>query len=155
MLIRHNKILSNIIRFSKNWIVYCLLFTITAQSLSTGVVLCFENDGRMEVESGSDGKCCQTFNKIFQKSFTFISNEQDSDNSCGICVDVPLYITAEKKHSSEPTSLKLKQFISTLYASSLSYAALIEKSCPKTSFSLLIFRNISPITSLQSVILQV
>ncbi|MGR3218378.1 MAG: hypothetical protein ACUZ8H_00990 [Candidatus Anammoxibacter sp.] len=70
-------------------------------SLSPGVVLCFEKDGHIEVEFGSNGECCPSFNETMQKACRFISAKQDCDSHCGICVDVPLFIKAAKKHNTE------------------------------------------------------
>ena len=154
MRIKRTKILSNTILFSKSRIVCCLLFAITIQSLTPGVVLCFENDGHIEVEFESNRKCCKAFNEPFQKSFTFIFSEQRFNNSGDICEDIPLYITAEKKHNTEQELLNA--FVSALNALSSSfYDTHIEKSFPTASFNFLIPINISPITSLQTVILQV
>lgn len=151
MQIRHTKILSNTIRFSKSWIVYCLLFAMAIQSSSPGVVLCFENDGHIEVEFGSNGECCQPFNETTQKTLTFISSEQDSNGHCGICVDVPLYITSEKKHNT--ATIVLDQLVSLLQTSSYS-TTLIDQSTLRNT-SPLISTTAFHISTIQTVILQV
>ncbi|MGR3177294.1 MAG: hypothetical protein ACUZ8E_04490 [Candidatus Anammoxibacter sp.] len=92
----------------------------TVLSLSPGVVLCFENDGHIEVEFGLNGECCLPFNEALQKPFTFISSEQDCNSFCEICVDVPLYITAERKHNDE--SIVLDLLVSLLQTASYSTA---------------------------------
>lgn len=145
------KILLNGIGFAKKGILLCLLFCIFVQSFPQGIVLCFENDGHMDVEFGSKNEFYQTFDNDFQESFTFISEEKDCNKACGICVDVPLYIAAEKIDNSK--SIVLDQLILLLkslpYLTTLTYLSALKNTfnlIPTTAFH---------ISTTQTVILQV
>jgi len=105
--------------FTKQWLVYCLLFAVTVQTLCHGVVLCFEEDGRVEIELNSGRKCCLSFNdKSDGPSFPIIS-EKGCDDSCGLCIDVPLFISAEKSNGAG--FLTLDRLISFLNVSPYLY----------------------------------
>lgn len=155
MQVKYSQILLSIIRFPKRWIIYCLLLAITLQSATQGVVLCFEGDGRIEVEFGSKWECCQAFKWAAKESSTFISSEQDYkdyNSSCGICVDVPLYITAEKKHNTE--SINSDQFTPLLHKFSYDSAIHINQSSLK-NYSPSIPTTSFYISTIQTVILQI
>ncbi|MGR3319784.1 MAG: hypothetical protein ACUZ8O_15060 [Candidatus Anammoxibacter sp.] len=125
------------------------------QSLCPGVVLCFEDDGHIVVEFGSNGECCQGFNETTQKSFIFISSEQDCDSHCGICVDVPLYIKAEKKHNDE--SIALDQLTSLLQTASYFTAvttSFLDQPTSRSTFHT-VFTTAFHISTIQTVILRV
>lgn len=153
MKINLSRIISNSIKFPKHWIVYCLLFAITIQSLTPGVVLCLEDDGHIEVEFTLEGACCQDFKWSSQETLTFISSQQNNEADCGICVDIPLAITAEKKHDTEQKPLN--NLISAQYATAISYDPHVKKTLLGESFILSISRNTSHVTYLQTIIIQV
>jgi len=149
--INSSKTILNSIRLPKHWFAFCLLIAITVQSLTPGVVLCFEDDGHLEVEFGSNGECCQPFDGNAIKSSSFISNERVCHSSCGLCVDIPLYISAEKKHNSK--SLELDHLIALLH-SSLCTASFIDNTTSINSFQS-IPTTVYLISTIQTVILQV
>ena len=145
--------LLNSTSFTKRWIVCCLLFAVTVQTLCHGVVLCFEEDGRIEIEfnSGADGKCCLPSNdKAVGSSFPILSRIE-SEDSCGLCIDVPLFIKAEK--SNWAGFLTFGQLVSFLNVSQCLYDVF---DCADTwkvlpPISLVVFH----ISTTQTVILQV
>ncbi len=146
------EIISSTIRLPKHWIVYCLLFAITIQSLTSGVVLCFENDGHIVVEFGSNEKCCSSFYETSQKTPNVISIDQDFNSSCGTCFDVPLYISAEKKNNYESID---RDFLLTLVqTSSTSSTSFISPQTLKTPFHPILTTSFH-ISTIQTAILQV
>ena len=94
------KFVTNIFYVHKRLVLICLLICFVMQSLTTGIVLCFGDDGHVELEVGLKGECCQTSKDAAQDPITFLLGEHDSNTCCGICNDIPLYITSEKKHNS-------------------------------------------------------
>lgn len=151
MKIKSDKNLLKIIFFSKRLIIICLLFCIIAQSFPQGIVLCFEDDGRFEVEFGSKEQCCQAFNESSRNASSIIFSEQDYNSHCGTCLDVVLCITAEKNRKSK--SFILDQLVSLLQKSSY-FVILFDKSTLKNSF-LVIPTTAFHIATTQTVILLV
>ena len=150
------KFLNNLLRstsFTKRWIVCCLLFAVTVQTLCHGVVLCFEEDGRVEIEysAGVGRKCCPPLNdKLDGTSFPVLS-ENRRDDSCGLCTDVSLFISAEKCHWSD--FLTLDRLVSFLNVSPCLYDVFVCTDTGKVPHS--ISRVAFHITTTQTVILQV
>ena len=128
-----SNILNNTV-FFKRCLVYCLLFAVIVQSSNFGVVLCFERDGGVEIEFGSNEQCCQPFNRDLEESSIFVSKGDYGNNHCGICVDFPLYITAKKSNCSG--SVVLEKLIVQLQTQSYSIVH-IDQSLTSSRFSIL------------------
>ncbi len=152
MQINLSKIISSSILFQRNWIVYCLLFAMTIQSLAPGVVLCFENCDDTEVDFCVKEKYCSLYENSGQLSHESDFNAQPMDDYCKKCVEIPIYKSLNQKSSKEENPVnQLTLVLFTSFCFSVSH---IEKSSTKQMFQLTPGNN-SCLSSIQTVILRV
>lgn len=147
------KIISSSIRFQRNWIVYCLLFVITVQSIAPEVVLCFGNCDDTEVDFCLKKKCCSFLESTGQLLHGFdCKAQQPLDDSCKKCVEIPLFKSLNQKNSTKENPVNLLAL--ALYTSSCFFVSYIAKSSTKRN-SPLTTGNTSCLSSPQNVILQI